>query len=238
MPPKKSIHFVTTQAALSDSYRQFLAYKAGNSEQNLRQVEFSINLLVELAKTVIDLYESWRVEYNISVTMPQERVHLVPYIRSRIVDDTGYYRFVWARLRTKTHRVMCGEVGMPGIVEINPGKNGDYTEKKLNSILSVYNKSGLDTLVDTEHVLRFCRREYSFLSTLRASMKVAARMSRFQELTMKSSRRRLEGEEVEALNDMNAELQEERLTFDPFGLPVKKSMVKPVSRKMEGFQND
>ncbi len=55
---------------------------------------------------------------------------------------------------------------------------------------------------------------------------------------MKSSRRRLEGEEVEALNDMNAELQEERLTFDPFGLPVKKSLVKPVSRKLEGFQND
>lgn len=216
---------VLRQSVHSRKFSQYQAFRSRTNEDLLPRIEYSLMVLVEIAMEAIEHYDRQRIQYNSEVGQSRQRNHLVPYVREKEVKGVKYLRFVWARLRTQSHRAICGHYGMPGIQEISPGKNGDYSEKKLNSMLTVFNKTQLPLLVGTEHVLRYCRKEYAYLSGLRRLVKGRA-LNRFQYLLGKRHRNLMTDKEEMEFKQMWIQLMTGTHGFEPFGLTVKQALVK------------
>lgn len=217
---------VLRQSVHSRKFSQYQAFRSRTDEDLLPRIEYSLSVLVEIATEAIQHYDQERIKYNAEVEQPRERNHLVPYVRQKEVKDRTYLRFVWARLRTQSHRAMCGDYGMPGIQEITSGRNGDYSEKKLNSMLSISNKAALPLLINTEHFLRYCRREYDYFSRLRRLINQNS-LGRFQSLLGKEHRNQMTDDEELELSGMWAQLITGTHEFEPLGLTAKRSLINP-----------
>lgn len=217
---------VASDAALSNEFAKYLSSKSSHSEKILEFVESDVQNLLDFSKTVIELFDEARDEYNASVSSYQEQLHFVPNLKRNVQGDSTYLRFIWGKLQNKAYRALVGRSSEPGFKELKPGENGFYTLKKLNSYLSIKQKSALPLLLETEHVMRFVRLEYERLMSLRRPISFKSE-SRYQQLRVKEAlNQKLVQEEREELRYMNLDLMLQVNKFDPYKMPVKKSMFK------------
>jgi hypothetical protein len=234
MELNKFNHHIATDAALSNFYTDHLVSKETHYEGVANRMEHGIDRLILLGNEIVDRYDEARNEYNDSVQDYKERVHYVPQLKVKIEKEVSYVRFVWCQLQNREYRLRARKTHQSGIEEIQAGPKGFYTAKKLNSLLDHNNKNALSLLLETEHAMRYIRQEYQQYANIRRLVS-GLRNSRYQQLRKHQTLdEKLSKTEEQELQKLNFELMLQVSSFDPFNIPVKKSLFKPEKLSING----